>query len=150
MTWTIERVVLLTSFWEEGLSTSRIGERMEVTRNAVIGKIHRLGLSRPRPKKYESYTRPKPKPRKTGFKPSTDDQISEAREVYNKAASTKADDLKIPTSQRKAFEQLKTGMCKFPVGNPGDPDFFFCGAKCERLVPYCDAHGQRCGGRRLK
>ena len=50
MSWTQDRVDTLTKLWAEGLSASEIGRRMEVSKNAVIGKAHRLGLpSRPSP-----------------------------------------------------------------------------------------------------
>jgi GcrA cell cycle regulator len=55
--WTTERVALLTELWEEGLTTAEIGRRMGITKNAVIGKVHRIALTprvvlaRPEPRK---------------------------------------------------------------------------------------------------
>lgn len=153
MTWTADRVELLTSLHKEGLSASLIGMQLRVTRNAVIGKLNRMGLSRPRPAVRKSRIPKRQPTRQLGggrsrFAPSSEGQETMAQETFKKVSSTHADDLEIPRHQRKAFEQLKPGMCKFPVGSPKDSDFFFCGAQCDRMAPYCDAHAKRCGGQR--
>ena len=143
MTWTEERIDLLTALWGEGLSASRCAKLLgNITRNSVIGKIHRLGLSRPKPKYRVNQRKKGPKRSRRAI--ATKKQLVVAEETYKEAYTTKADDLLIPLEQRKTFEQLRPAMCKFPVGHVHEPDFFFCGAQCDRTVPYCDEHARRC------
>jgi GcrA cell cycle regulator len=115
MSWTDERVALLKKLWEKGLSASQIASELGgVTRNAVIGKAHRMGLaSRPSPLKTETQ---KPK-----------------------AAKKKAPEKKA-VKERITLLQLTDKMCKWPIGHPGEPDFHFCGKKAEAGVPYCAEH----------
>ena len=101
MDWTEDRIDLLQRLWTQGQSASQIAERLGgVSRNAVIGKAHRLGLSaRPSPIKRES-----PKPTKV------------ARLSGNGRA------------------------CLWPVGDPKQPGFHFCGEPTEPNRPYCASH----------
>lgn len=98
--WTPERTAALIALWSEELSTSEIGRRLGITKNAVIGKVHRLGL----PKRRQS----------------------------PKAAEETADIIRL--------DKLGIGMCSWPIGNPGEADFHFCGEKAELGRPYCAAH----------
>lgn len=115
MSWTDERISRLKELWEKGLSASQIASDLgNVTRNAVIGKAHRMGLSsRPSPVKAEA-----PK----------------ARSAPKKAPEKKA------VKERITLLQLTDRMCKWPIGHPGEPDFHFCGKKSESTVPYCKDH----------
>ena len=101
--WTPTRISILIALWNEGLTTSVIGEKLGVTKNAVVGKVHRLGLpTRGLP------IRQKPKPVKV---------IS--------------------------LEKLRTGMCSWPDGEPGEEDFRFCGQPIIEGKPYCLHHCER-------
>lgn len=118
VTWTDDRIETLKSLWAEGLSASQIAARLGgVTRNAVIGKAHRLGLkSRPSPVKAEA-----PKPAKR--------------------AAPKPPQPKVETDERRVtLLDLTERMCKWPIGHPGDPDFHFCGKPSEAGLPYCAPH----------
>lgn len=116
MSWTDERVATLKELWEKGLSASQIASELGgVTRNAVIGKAHRMGLaSRPSPVKGEAV---KARP----------------------AAVKKAPEKKQP-KQRITLLDLTDRMCKWPIGHPGEPDFHFCGKPSASGAPYCEDH----------
>ncbi len=114
MAWTDERIALLKKHWDKGLTASQIAEKLgEVTRNAVIGKAHRLGLSgRPSPLKQTAA--------KPAAKPAPEPQ-PEQNEIIT-------------------LLMLTERMCKWPIGHPGEPEFQFCGAKSTPGHPYCAPH----------
>lgn len=114
MAWTDERIAKLSKLWDAGLSASQIAEKLGegVTRNAVIGKAHRLGLaSRPSPVKQDA---------------------SKPAKAAKKAKSAKP--------SKVTLLDLNDRMCKWPFGHPGDDDFHFCGKKAEPGLPYCIGH----------
>jgi GcrA cell cycle regulator len=126
MSWTDERVEKLKKLWSEGLSASSLGE---VTRNAVIGKVHRLGLSgrattsridRPR----SLALRRPPRPRLVVPEPEL---VEEAKMANGEFANVLT---------------VKEGMCKWPIGDPSSDEFHFCGNPAGASSPYCAAHGR--------
>lgn len=98
--WTDEQIDELVRLWNEGLPTSEIGRLLGTTKNAVVGKAHRLGLS-----KRQSPIRKKP----------------DEPEVIR-------------------MKELRAGMCSWPIGEPGKPDFHFCGRQAVPGKPYCAEH----------
>lgn len=154
MGWTEERVELLKKLWAEGLSASQIAAELgNVTRNAVIGKVHRLGLSgRAKPTR-SSASRPRrmggARPERgaearyttignTALKPESV-PLGQARPKPEPAAIA---ELVIPKAQRKTILQLTEHTCKWPIGDPGHEDFHFCGRHSETGSPYCQFHGR--------
>lgn len=146
MAWTEDRVATLTKLWADGLSASQIAKQLGgVTRNAVIGKVHRLGLSgRAKPSR--------PKPAKTQPAPRTTAKRKPARAQAKQAAS-KPTPARLPVSTEPPLKAkpLKDGsyatiltltdhMCKFPIGDPTADEFRFCGRKTEPDEPYCTPH----------
>lgn len=129
MSWTDERVDLLKKLWKKGLSASQIAEELgDVTRNAVIGKAHRLGLSsRPSPLKKASEAAPKKK-----VKPAP----------KKKPAAAVAPPKPVEKEEPEAITilTLTERMCKWPLGHPGEEDFRFCGRKSAPGQPYCAYH----------
>lgn len=161
MSWTDERVELLKSSWAEGLSASQIAAQLgdPVTRNSVIGKVHRLGLpgrtivsqaraaqlqaKRTRRERRESTLR-----HITARTPKVAKAIARAGGVEAwVAAKLEAPPAPYvdPTPQpidiaRKALADLEDGDCRYPVGDPKKPEFGFCGCPATPAGPYCAAH----------
>ncbi|MBB4657906.1 GcrA family cell cycle regulator [Parvularcula dongshanensis] len=122
MAWTEERVEVLKTLWSEGLSASQIAGRLGgVTRNAVIGKVHRLGLSgraapaAPKPMAPKEPA-PEPKVRTVSMDPAT---FGEGRMTVS---------------------TIGTNQCKWPIGDPASEEFHFCGQGAASGKPYCAYH----------
>ena len=150
MSWNDERVELLKKLWAEGLSASQIAGRLgSVTRNAVIGKVHRLGLSgrattsrmkshRPRARSAAIKRQAKPRFANTGN--------SAFRALYQGDAEPyvpPAEELVIPLNERKTIQTLEEGHCRWPIGDPQEADFHFCGKNKVAGLPYCEFHARR-------
>ena len=131
MSWTDERVALLTKLWADGLSASQIAAELGgITRNAVIGKVHRLGLSgraksasssAPRPRKARSSGHMMRVPRAT--------MRGNTALAYDYEMEPEPELIEIPVEQRKTLLQLSEKTCHWPVGDPGSTDFYFCGGE---------------------
>ena len=150
--WTDERVELLKKLWADGLSASQIAARMGgVTRNAVIGKVHRLGLSG-RAKASSAPAQPRPKkPARAPSHPLTHRPAahgsaalaSHPREEPESEPSPTPEideDVAIPMSERVTIMELRDSMCRWPMGDPTTPEFRFCGGKALGGLPYCQHH----------
>ena len=144
MSWTDERVERLSKLWMEGRSASRIAAELGngVSRNAVIGKIHRLGLSARNPVAAGLEPgREKPKvvaktePRVTA--PSEPAAVS-APKPFGAALS----EVVIPLSDRVTIMELRETMCRWPLGDPTSAEFRFCGCRAATNLPYCSAHAR--------
>ncbi len=150
MAWTEERVELLKKLWAEGLSASQIAGRLGgVTRNAVIGKVHRLGLAG----RATSSRSSAPRPRRThvpranrapslmfGTRGAT--ALKPHYEAEQDAEPAPLVELVIPLSERASIMTLKESMCRWPIGDPGEPEFHFCGRKKCGTLPYCEHHAR--------
>lgn len=152
MSWNDERVELLKKLWAEGLSASQIAGRIgSVTRNAVIGKVHRLGLSgRATTTRMKSH-RPRPRPSvvkrpPAAAKPRFANVGNTAlRELYQQAEPYVApvEELVIPLAERKSIQSLDECSCRWPIGDPQEADFHFCGKTKVTGLPYCEFHARR-------
>ena len=155
-TWTEERVELLKRLWSEGLSASQIAAELGgVTRNAVIGKVHRLGLSgrakapastAPRQRKPRvagpTFARPSAQPATRGANAlATEVSPFLEMEVEVEPTPDLADNV-IPMGQRCSILQLSEATCHWPIGDPGSAEFFFCGGKTATGLPYCGYHAR--------
>lgn len=146
MTWTDERVELLKKLWADGLSASQIaGELGGITRNAVIGKVHRLGLSG-RAKSPSSSAPRARKPRshmlrvsRTAIRGNT--ALALAYDIEPEPEPELVDSI-IPMEQRRTLLQLNEETCRWPVGDPAGADFFFCGGPPATGLPYCPHHSR--------
>jgi GcrA cell cycle regulator len=143
MGWTEERVALLTKLWADGLSASQIAAELGgITRNAVIGKVHRLGLSGRAKSPSSSVPRPR-KPRAPGMMRVPRAHIrGNTALAYDYAAEPEPELIEIPVEQRKTLLQLTEATCHWPVGDPGSQDFFFCGGEALENSPYCSYHSR--------
>ncbi len=143
MGWTDERVELLKKLWADGLSASQIAAELGgITRNAVIGKVHRLGLSGRA--KSPSSTTPRPrKPRSSGMlrvsRPAVRGNTALA---YEYDMEPEPELVEIPMEQRKTLLQLNEHTCRWPIGDPGGSEFFFCGGETANELPYCTYHSR--------
>lgn len=152
MAWTEERVEVLKKLWAEGHSASQIAKELGgVTRNAVIGKVHRLGLSgRATPsrpvKRPPRLARPKPRLQPDGSvvtpKPAKRIAADEPLRTSEKAALVAAlPPQRLSDGEAATILTLRDSMCKWPIGDPADPKFAFCGRK-STSGPYCAEHGK--------
>lgn len=155
MAWTDERVEILTKLWAEGLSASQIANRLGgVTRNAVIGKVHRLGLSgrtttsRAKAPRQRRRTSSKSASRGGGATLRTHGNVA-LKAYYDPEANIEVqmvpapiEELFIPVSERASILTLKETMCRWPIGDPSEDDFHFCGRSSDQGVPYCDFHSR--------
>jgi GcrA cell cycle regulator len=146
MNWTDERVETLKKLWSEGLSASQIAAELGgVTRNAVIGKVHRLGLSGRAKSPSTAAPRPR-KPRTHGqvlrvARPSVrgNTALAHVYELDVEAEPELVDNV-IPLGQRRTLLELTEETCRWPIGDPGHADFFFCGGRTVSSLPYCAYH----------
>ena len=165
MSWTDERVELLKKMWTEGQSASQIAKELGgVTRNAVIGKVHRLGLSNragaasaPAPEKKPAKAKAEAKP---AAKKAPAERVVEvtvtaprkpivpagqplppqpsANEISPEALA-KVNEVE-KTAKKISLMELTERTCKWPIGDPATEDFWFCGLSVQQGKPYCEAH----------
>lgn len=149
MTWTDDRVEQLKKLWEGGLSASQIAAELgNVTRNAVIGKVHRLGLSG----RAKSPSSAAPRPRKARpaqhmmrvSRPVSrgNTALAHSYDVEVEQADPVTYDNVVPMSQRLTLLELNEATCHWPIGDPSNPEFFFCGGKALQSLPYCAHHSR--------
>jgi len=143
MSWTDERVELLKKLWSEGLSASQIaGQLGGVTRNAVIGKVHRLSLSG-RAKPVSSSPRPRKVRTGAPHRPARH-YISgnTALKTHASPAPVPIEDIVVPIPLNVSLLALNDQMCKWPNGDPGSETFGFCGHPNWNGLPYCEYHSR--------
>lgn len=139
-TWTTERVEQLRHFVVNGLTCSQIASEIGVTRNAVIGKIHRLGLCPVRePGGLERTCAPQPRrERATRRAPML-------RVLFSEGAREPLARRPVQSGQPRSLLELTTGQCRWPVGDrAGDcgADPFFCGNATVAGSSYCAGHAR--------
>jgi GcrA cell cycle regulator len=149
MAWNDERVELLKKLWADGLSASQIAGRLGgVTRNAVIGKVHRLGLSgrattsrmkSHRPRVRTQAAKRLMKPRFAAGNPAFRNLYLADTEPY----VPPAEEVVIPLKERKYIQTLTEVDCRWPIGDPQQADFHFCGKQKITGLPYCEVHARR-------
>ncbi len=149
MAWTDDRVDLLKKLWAEGLSASQIAGRLgSVTRNAVIGKVHRLGLSgRATTSRMKSH-RPRQRMASKRLAKSRYATIGNPalRALYNAETNVylpPTEELVIPVAERKSIQTLTEVTCRWPIGDPQNTEFHFCGKNKVPGLPYCEVHARR-------
>ena len=175
MSWTDERVDKLKELWGDGMSASQIAKILGgVTRNAVIGKVHRLGLSnrgtasggQPAPDEAKPASKPaKPsRPAKAAAEPKDTAAVPvevkpapvvvRTQPVIRDATQPRAPGLPTPEEQaaratlveiekiarRLDLLSLTERTCKWPIGDPTEESFHFCGLPSVAGKPYCEHH----------
>jgi GcrA cell cycle regulator len=176
MSWTDERVQKLQEMWAEGHSAAQIAKVLGgVTRNAVIGKVHRLGLSN------RSGAPGEKAPETPAARPAVEPIVEPAEAEHATAPETRAEPVATTTdpveaapvprvvnrdpsrrepapmtedrlevlanlreieksARRISLMELTERVCKWPIGDPTDADFHFCGLQAVPGKPYCEAH----------
>jgi GcrA cell cycle regulator len=132
-TWTTERVDQLRRYVEAGFSCGQIAGEIGLSRNAVIGKIHRLGLWRGIDPALRARTRPRRAP---GFSQRRLLQV-----VYASTAAAGAEQT-IDSAKRCSLLELAEGKCRWPISDPGAQDFCFCGNDAVGGLSYCVGHAR--------
>ena len=178
MPWTDDMVESLKKMWEDGLSTGEIGKRLGVSKNSIVGKVHRLQLTaRPSPikKKDSEETAPKTKIKSTEKAAKTASPKPESNTPKESPApkepAKKAETPKIEPKQNPETKQpkekgtdayinvsipvihspkkpgdkmtvvdLDNHTCRWPIGDPKDENFHFCGAPVRIGQTYCEEH----------
>ena len=142
-TWDDDTTATAVKLWGEGLSATGIARRIGgLTRNAVIGKIHRLGLKRDstvritRTKAQNKVVRQRQRQRAP--KPAT-----EVRRILTAMATEPLPAERPDDIARVSFAALEAHHCRWPVGEVGQPGFGFCGCKPVDGAPYCTDHVRR-------
>ena len=144
MGWTDERVEMLKKLWQDGLSASQIAKQLGgVTRNAVIGKVHRLGLSgRATPSKPARPAFKAPRPARPAAAPSAPRRIAQPLTAATATAPAPAPVRYVDEAPGSATVlTLGAHMCKWPIGDPSSDNFTFCGRRASD-GPYCLEHAQ--------
>jgi GcrA cell cycle regulator len=136
--WSETRVTTLSQLWLDGLSASQIAKQLGgVTRNAVIGKVHRLGLSG-----RAAASAPSRAPRTAAARPKPPRRVAMAAPAVRKPPVRLAAQDYAPEGPGLIGDMAKLGAhaCKWPIGDPKSPDFSFCGRQADGR--YCAAHEQ--------
>ncbi len=137
MTWTDERISELARLWESGHSASAIGRILGVSKNAVVGKAHRMRLaSRPSPIRQE---RRAPSRRRLPILTKPLDKTVPAAT----APAIEPDPEPEPEPRPSVSKDHRGPNCLWPIGDPRQPDFHFCGARAVEGKPYCPDHCAR-------
>ena len=165
MAWTDERIKELRQLWSEGQSASKIAEKLGgVTRNAVIGKIHRLGLSnRSENSEKKIITKKRGRPAKVKNTDNFQKQVDDSKNKdFSQINSDKFDHLHVDglegdknmlpeatlaniaeleeNAKKLNLMELTERTCKWPIGDPATENFWFCGHPSEQGKPYCSTH----------
>ena len=132
MSWTDEKVNKLRELWSKGHTASQIANTLgDTTRNAVIGKAHRLDLEARAPSKQTH-----------SFKNKENKQVRRTTTPVSRKARFQSIllDKNFEPENPKSLEDLNENTCKWPIGHPNEESFYFCGRKPENEFPYCKLH----------
>jgi GcrA cell cycle regulator len=145
--WTDAAVKKLMALWSDGLSASECGKRIGVSRNSVIGKVHRLGLSGKyrRPRKRAPRMRARPNVKKRSPPVGANFLTSPPEMPKMRPDLCKSYAPPLPEEPRRGnFDllELKLGQCRYPEGSA--VPFRFCGAPIADGYPYCLEHAELC------
>ena len=135
MSWDDNNVARLRELWDQGLPTAQIGKLLGFTKNAVVGKAHRIGLER-RPSPIRRTTaKPDRKKARSPIIPKLNFETvkDEVKEIPN------IQQIFQPSAKNLVPNHIKRG-CEWPDGHPDESDFNFCGQERYEDKPYCPDH----------
>ena len=156
MAWDKERTERLLALHHEGKTAGEIAAELGVTRNAVIGKLHRMGMA----KKRQAATQPEPEPEQArpvpdeatpaaedGDQPAGDSPVDAESEIGDEDTDRNSIEAHRQTAKdveekslRLSLMELTSRTCKWPIGDPATDEFWFCGLPSQPGKPYCGAH----------
>ena len=133
MSWTEEKVAKLKELWGKGNTASQIAEIIGgISRNAVIGKAHRLNLSA----KIKTRTATS----NQNFENSLDEKQNKTRRSRKSKFKSLIIDKNFEPESPKQLEELDENSCKWPIGHPDEKSFYFCGRSSLKDFSYCKLH----------
>ena len=133
MSWTEEKVAKLKELWGKGNTPSQIAEIIGgISRNAVIGKAHRLNLSAKIKTRTATSTE--------NFENSIDDKKIKNRRSRRSKFKSLIIDKDFEPENPKQLEELDENSCKWPIGHPDEKSFYFCGRSSLKDFSYCKLH----------
>ena len=142
-TWNTDRIEQLRRYFDAGLTCSQIAREIGVTRNAVIGKMNRMGLSRPRDVLSAQMRRAaklaRPKPQRNWRRLTIIAQRKMLRDAYPAA---EPEEIPIYNGRGCTLLELRQGQCRWPINEPGAENFCFCGNEQFHGMPYCVGHAR--------
>lgn len=163
MSWTDERVEQLKQLWLDGKSASQIASVLAngITRNAVIGKVHRLGLSG-RVKAPSQNTPRQRTPRPQGHRPGNMQRshgggggggmamprthganaLAYSPRAEARPMERPMEEVVVPMCEPITIMELRESTCRWPLGDPATPEFRYCGGQSPIGTPYCTYHSR--------
>jgi GcrA cell cycle regulator len=141
--WTTERVEQLRTCVAAGMTCSQIAAEIGVTRNAVIGKIHRMGLSTAghKPAGIAKGIAKRMRPARARGAPTRLARMLRAM-AAQMAAVAPIETMTVVASARCSLLELASGKCRWPLSDPGKADFGFCGNDAIAGISYCLGHAR--------
>ena len=142
LTWSSDRVEQLKRCFDAGLTCSQIAREIGVTRNAVIGKMNRMGLSRPRDLLAAQMRRAAKlaRPRRDSLRRLT--VIAQRKMLREAFPQAQPEEIPIHNGRGCTLLELKQGQCRWPINEPGAENFCFCGNEAFAGFSYCAGHAR--------
>jgi GcrA cell cycle regulator len=154
--WTDKKIEKLKALWEKGYSAAEIGKRLDFSKNAVVGKVHRLGLSnrnspiKGAPEKAASAAKAAPQtPTRKGVAPQKSESGRAPRPEFSpRFASGRGESpasMRVVSKMKKpasgiSMLELTSDLCCWPIDDVNSENFHFCGKKVFKNKPYCLEH----------
>ena len=135
MPWNDDNVAHLRELWDQGLPTAQIGKLLSFTKNAVVGKAHRIGLERRPSPIRRTAVKPDRKKARSPIMPKLNFESKPIKQIE----TSHNNKIFVPLTKNFIISNLKRG-CEWPEGHPDESEFHFCGKERFEDKPYCLNH----------